>query len=90
MIEGGTQRGGALAGDIVCFGNRRHQCRQCDVDREVRHAERSKRLAGHGYGFDIGGRAFRADQLAADLADLPLGPDLGTFDPQHLAGVAEP
>ena len=85
VVECRTQRRGARAADIVCLGNCRHQCRQCDVDREMRHAEPSYRLAGHRYRLDIGGRAFRTDQLAADLADLPLGPDLGAFDPQHLA-----
>ena len=90
MVEGRTQGGGAVAADIVRLGNRRHQCRQCDIDRKVRDAECGKRLAGHRYRLDIGGRAFRTDQLAADLADLPLGSDLGAFDPQYLAGIAEP
>ena len=49
-----------------------------------------KRFAGDRDRLDIGGRSRGADQLGADLAELALGPDLRAFDPQHLAGIAEP
>ena len=89
VVERGAQRRRALAGDAVGLGDRRHQGRQGDVDRQIRHADRGQRLAGDRDRLDIGGRSRRADQLGADLAELALGPDLGAFDPQHLAGIAE-
>ena len=90
VVERRTQCGGPLAADIVCLGNRRHQCRQCDVDGEVRHAQRSKRLSGDCDRLDVGARLLGTNQLAAHLADLPLGPDFRASNPQHLSGVAEP
>ena len=90
VVERCAQGGRARAVDAVGLGDRRHQGRQGEVDGQTGHAERCERLAGHRDRLDIGLRARRADQLGADLADLALRPDLGAFDPQHLARIAQP
>ena len=64
-IERGAQRGPALAGNAVSLGNRRHQGRQCDVHRQMRHADFGQGLAGHRDRLDIGRRTGGADQLGA-------------------------
>src|SRR6516165_10864268 len=89
VVEGGTQRGRILPADPIGLGDCRHQCWQSDIHREVGHAECRERRSGNHDRLDIGGRTRGADQFGADLADLPLRPDLGAPDPQHLAGVAE-
>ncbi len=89
VVERSAQRRRARSGNAIGLGDRRHQGRQSDVDRQLGHADCGQRLAGDRYRLDIGGRSRRPDQLGADLADLALGPDLGAGDPQHLSGIAE-
>ena len=64
--------------------------RQVEVDREIGHAELAQRLGREQHGLGIGGRARRADQLDARLAELPLGPRLAALHPQDLAGIGQP
>ena len=89
VVERRTQCRRALSGNAISLGDRRHQARQSDVDRQLRHADRGQRLAGNRDRLDVGVRARRPDELGPDLADLALGPDLGAGNPQHLPGIAE-
>ena len=88
-IERGTQRRRALAGDAIGLGDRRHQRRQRDVHRQMRHPDRGQGLASDRDGLDVGRRAAGADQFGPDLPELALGPHLRGPDAQHLAGVTE-
>jgi hypothetical protein len=56
----------------------------------VRHPDRLQCLGRDGDRLDIGGRPLGANQFRASLSDLPLRPHLRPFDPQDLAGIAEP
>ena len=88
-VERGAQTRRPLAGDAKGFGDRRHQGRQGEVDREIGHPDFGERLARHRDHLDIGFRPAGPDQLGAGLPGLPLGPHLRPFDPEHLAGIAE-
>ena len=90
VVERRAQRRRPLAGDAESLGDRRHQGRQGEVDREIGHPDRRQRLARHRDHLDIGGRPAGADQLGPGLPDLPLGPHLRPLDPEHLAGIAQP
>ncbi len=90
VVERGAQRRFALAAKAISLDNRRNEGRQGQIDRQMRHPDRLQGLARDRDRLDIGGRPLGADQLGAGLADLALGPHLRAFDPQYLAGIAEP
>ena len=81
-------RGGVIEAEFR--GNRPNQCRQTEIDREVFDADVRQCLDSHENDFGVGVGRRGADEFDADLAKLALGPQLGAFDPQDLAGVAQP
>ena len=68
---------------------RRDQGRKRQVDRQTVEPDVAQGPDRHQDHFGIGRRPGRADQLAADLDELPLRPELRAPHPQHVAGIGQ-
>ena len=89
-VESGSKPGTRFAIEVETGKDRRHQCRKPEVHREIGEPQFLDGRGGHEDHLGIRPGAGGAENLGADLAELPFRPQLRTLDPDHLSGIAEP
>ena len=69
--------------------DRGDQGRQVEIDGQLRHADRGKRVDGEEDRFGVSLGGIDADQLGADLRELPLGLQRRDAHADHVAAIGE-
>ena len=88
-VEGRAYSGLPFVRDGQRTAERRNQGRKGQVDRQPLDPDVAQRPDRHQDDLRVRRRSGRADQLAADLHELPLRPELRAPHPQHVAGIGQ-